>query len=386
MDERNDRAILAVDLLRFACALLVVCFHYFTAFARGPSQAGAGLLAGLPIGDGSAWSWAGWVGVELFFVVSGLVIATSADGTAATAFVRRRVLRLVPAAWICTSVTFLVLAAETARPGLAHSWLLSMTFWPQGIPVDPSYWTLGIECAFYLLIALCLGQAGNPRRIEARGVALGWWSTAFWGVAIAAGWWGTRVFDYRPIQLLLLPHGVFFALGVLARGMLAEGPSVRRMAPFAVFLSAGLVEIVARAGERAATLHLGHGPGLPLGLFLAGLAIILGARRLQPGLARHVRAGVAVRLGLMTYPFYLIHQEVGAAMIAGLMHAGAGFGVAAGVTLMAMIAIAWGIVEWLEPALRRSLARALRPAPAAAAAAGSRPPSPRPAPARRSAG
>lgn len=51
MDDRNGRAIIAVDLLRFVCALMVVCFHYFTAFARKPSDAGAALLAGLPVGD-----------------------------------------------------------------------------------------------------------------------------------------------------------------------------------------------------------------------------------------------------------------------------------------------------------------------------------------------
>lgn len=279
-------------------------------------------------------------------------------------------LRLVPAAWLCASLTFLALAGGAARPGLAWSWLVSMSFWPDGVQIDPAYWTLGIECLFYLCIATCLGRGGDPRRIEARARALGWWSVAFWIVAVALGWTATRILDERPIQLLLLAHGCFFAMGVLARGALAEGWTRARAIPFAAYLAAGLAEIVARTAERMTTLHLPYGPWLPLALFLAGLVMILTARRSQAWLARHVGADIAVRLGLMTYPFYLLHQEIGAAMIAALMRAGVGYGAAATVTLAAMIAIAWIVVAALEPALRRRLASLWRPAPRVAATAG----------------
>src|SRR3569623_1716793 len=92
MEDRGGRAIIAIDLLRFACALLVVGFHFGTAFAYSPSQSSAILLAGLPVGSARGTCF-GWIGVELFFVISGFVIAFSAESGGPGDFVRRRALR-----------------------------------------------------------------------------------------------------------------------------------------------------------------------------------------------------------------------------------------------------------------------------------------------------
>jgi peptidoglycan/LPS O-acetylase OafA/YrhL len=71
-----------IDLIRFFAAISVLVFHlgYFRHRVR-------------PI-----WplAWQGWVGVEIVFVVSGLVIANSAAATGPIGFLRGRALRLYP--------------------------------------------------------------------------------------------------------------------------------------------------------------------------------------------------------------------------------------------------------------------------------------------------
>lgn len=366
MTGAKTRAIIALDLLRFASALLVVAFHYGAVFARTPSVATATMLRGLAVPDtATPFSWFGWIGVELFFVISGFVIALSAEGVAVGAFVRRRALRLLPAAWICATATFLVLEIAAPRAGLPRLWLVSLSFLPERSQIDPSYWTLGIELVFYLVVASGLGRAGRIEAIERRALLIGGLSGAFWLFAVLAHWAATPLMDYRPAQLLLLPHGIFFALGVLASSMARRGVTRGRQALFGLFLIAGLVEIAGRTVERTHSLGIVAGPLVPILIFLAGLAVVLGATRLQPVLARFVDARLAATLGLMTYPLYLLHQEVGAAILGGLMRGGMPFGLGIVLTVAVILAAAWWVARRGEPALRARLAATIDGAAAA---------------------
>lgn len=360
MTEARPRAIIALDLLRFASALLVVAFHYGAAFARAPSGSSAVMLRDLPVSGAAApFTWFGWIGVELFFVISGFVIALSAEGASTGAFLRRRALRLLPAAWICATATLLVLSIAAPGQMLLSRWLVSASFAPNGLQIDPSYWTLGIELYFYLLIATGLSRAGQFAAIERRGLLVGGWSAAFWLFAVLAGWAATPLMDYRTAQVMLLPHGVFFALGVLVYAMLSRAVTIGRVALFTLFLAAGLVEIAGRTVERTHALGMTEGPLVPMLVFSTGLAVVLGSRRMQPWLARRIDARTATTLGLMTYPLYLLHQEIGAAIVAAQMRLGVPFATAALVALAAMLAAAWWVARRGEPAVRRRLAAAI---------------------------
>jgi exopolysaccharide production protein ExoZ len=55
------------------------------------------------------FTWFGWVGVEVFFVISGFVITNSARGASPIEFLKGRVLRLYPAAWICATLSLFAL-------------------------------------------------------------------------------------------------------------------------------------------------------------------------------------------------------------------------------------------------------------------------------------
>ena len=48
----------------------------------------------------------GWVGVEIFFVLSGIVIAMTSNGASAARFARSRFLRLWPALLFCSVISF----------------------------------------------------------------------------------------------------------------------------------------------------------------------------------------------------------------------------------------------------------------------------------------
>ena len=350
------QTVIAIDALRFACAMLVVVYHFGVAYWLSPSPHGAALLAAAGPGfAGTPVARVGWIGVELFFVISGIVIARSAQGGDRREFLTRRALRLVPAAWVCATITAVVLA--TAGLGdIAGAWARSIAFWPVGEQIDGSFWTLGVELVFYLLVAFAIG-AGNPRRVGHLGIALGLASAGFWLAWLVGGAAMTVVPEIRTIQLTLLPHGCFFAIGMLIAGV-GRGMTPARVAALLLLTATATVEIVQHVHERAAH-NVASSAAVAIAIFLAGLVLLLAAGRLQPMLARVIDPGAARTIGLMTYPLYLLHQDLGAAMLAALVRAGLSITAAAAVALIALLALSWLIATAIEPAVRRPLAALL---------------------------
>jgi exopolysaccharide production protein ExoZ len=126
--------------------------------------------------DGFRWL-SGAAGVDIFFVISGLVMGLSSEklvtrSHAAGYFLARRIERIVPLYWLMTTLKILMLLA---LPGLAvnalgtkwhvvASYLFVPSLNASGIaePVLVVGWTLSFEMAFYLLFALALSLHIKP--------------------------------------------------------------------------------------------------------------------------------------------------------------------------------------------------------------------------------
>jgi peptidoglycan/LPS O-acetylase OafA/YrhL len=348
----------AVDLLRFAAALFVVAYHYGTSFARAPSAHADAVLHGLasPV-DLSQWTWSGWIGVEVFFMISGYVIAMSARGVGSGIFLRRRLLRLLPATWICATITLVALmwGGGDAPAALMTQWLGAVAYSPFGDMIDASYWTLGIELGFYLMVAVVIRRGGTAQALDRLALVIGGISALFW-FAVIGGWAGGVS---RLLQILLLQHGCFFALGMMIRAMHARGFAVARIVMFLVLASACSIETVLHARFMAGQLALSVSATVPLTLFLGSFALLMAAQRLQAGFGALRFASAFRTLGFMTFPLYLLHQVAGAVLLSTLMRSGIGAMPATIVTASAALGLSWLIAVHAEPWLRAHLQRAL---------------------------
>lgn len=354
--------LVAIDAIRLTCALLVVAHHYATLFPLGTTSFLRSSAPDVTLGGGDAWwSWAGWVGVEIFFVISGYVIAASGARGTGRAFLARRALRLAPAAWACATITALVvLAAGAASFGdIAPRWLASVAFSPVGPLIDGAYWTLGIEVMFYALVAILLDDRGNnPRTIERLGLALALASAGYWALRTGGVLGAT---DNRAVDLLLLTYGGCFASGIALWAIRSDGVTRLRIAILAIGLAATSCEIVAEATRTAYGLGLYAGPALPLALFALGVGGIVLAERLQRALLWLARPHIWGFAGLLTYPLYLLHQHIGAVVITAAHRVGATDHAAMLAALGVSIALASLVVLTIEPRLRSALVRVSRP-------------------------
>lgn len=78
-----------VDILRFLAAVMVMFYHYGFWVWAFPDGVSARATGGIPPHPEMALVGSGWVGVQIFFVISGFVIAFSAENSTPLRFSRQ---------------------------------------------------------------------------------------------------------------------------------------------------------------------------------------------------------------------------------------------------------------------------------------------------------
>lgn len=335
-----------VDILRFLAAVMVMVYHYgfwVWAFPDGVSARATGGIPAQPaIG---AWVESGWVGVQIFFVISGFVIAFSAERSTPLRFFEARVKRLAPAVWICAPVTAVVLLiGGLSWPTDAVDRLVRTgLFVPDAPWVDSVYWTLGIEIAFYAIVWTLL-RLGRFHQMEWVAIAIGMVSTLFWCLDYPLGW--ADLAETRTLDLLLVHHGVFFATGVMLWLMRFKAVTTARLAFCALFLGGGVLQIASSVDVHILKVGQEMPFAPPILIFLGGVALMAWSLRLDLSWSGWRR------IGLMTYPLYLLHDVVGAALLGVLVRAGLPHLFSMVIVGATMIAASWLVATEAEPRIR----------------------------------
>lgn len=308
----------------------------------------------------------GWVGVQVFFVISGFVIAYSANGKTPWSYAKSRFLRLIPGLWICAtiSIPFLLLGGmPLARGIIAYANTLIVN--PIGPHTSSAFWTLPIEIAFYGLVFLMIA-AGRFRHIEKFAVALGLYSSAFWMCHFIFDDKAKALlhiaFGMNPAtQLLLMQHGCYFALGIMIWLAMHLGITKIRAAVVLWLLVVGVAAICGESLKAFAWTGNWHNPAAPALIWLAGVGILIGSIKYNGRVTRIVAARERwiKSLGMATYPLYLIHQPIAITLAFIALRNGWSPGSALIVSCVCATAVAIWIAAKPEPALRSAMSNLL---------------------------
>lgn len=323
-----------VDSLRGLAALAVMLYH----FTGGRLTQGLSLA----LGEGVVkLAREGWVGVEVFFVLSGFVIAHSVGEKPVSLgesgrFALRRQVRLDPPYWVSIVLALLPewISVITHRGPARHSVgdIAAHVAYLHGVlqlrPIQPVYWTLAIEVQLYLVFILGVWALGSRTR-----------SAPYWLLAtVPVSLWVAMTFAIP--KYFFVPHFYLFALGALAWWCATRGRAL-----WLVVLPIALSLVAWRKFGRLE----------PLAGALTAVVLVMAGRR--NALSRWLSARPLVWLGGVSYGVYLTHTLAGGQ---ALWHVGSRVGlgaVGASITLVSAIALSllvgWALKHWVEdPAMR----------------------------------
>jgi peptidoglycan/LPS O-acetylase OafA/YrhL len=355
--------IIGLDYLRGTAAVAVVLFHLGF---KGPSE---GWMIGGEFGWFSTVTGYGYLGVNLFFLISGFVIAMSAENAAWLIFLRARFIRLMPAMWICASVTaigILGLAALTAtqetqstfvtRALAKNTWgnyFASLTLAPSWFGftgIDSAYWSLRIEVQFYLAVGLLL--LFNKRN----------WTSGILFLWLLA----STINLIRPVWridfIFCLTWAPYFIVGIILHSWRAHGASFLKQ------IGLGWSCILCLGYAYKSAVKDGYESPLVTCTLVITIIILFAYTVLKPERTTTFSDKQFSKLGLMfgaiSYPLYLVHQELGYAFfntIVSKLGLSSSFSVVAtlALTLIVISTLSWAIHKWPEPTITSSLRKYL---------------------------
>lgn len=347
-----------LDGLRLAAALMVVAFH-FTSFDDWEEPLW-GAATSLVFPTAHSITAYGWLGVQLFFLISGFVICMSCWGRTVRQFAVSRLIRLYPAYWFAVLLTsgVMLLAHGSEQTAITPTKILSnltMLQEPMGVgDIAPVYWTLWTELRFYLLFAVVAALGLTYRRVV---VFCGLWLLGS-VIAPASG------IDLLP--LVAMPDAApFFVAGVVMFLMHRFGPTP------VTWLLLGTSWLLAQH-QLGTLLEVAGGSTKHRPSWNISLAVITVFYLLVLGVAlgrfRFLNRKWLTTAGALTYPLYLLHEELGWEAIRRL-HTTLPPWVLLGGLLAALLGASWLVHRFVERPSARALKNWLTP-PAPATPAG----------------
>jgi peptidoglycan/LPS O-acetylase OafA/YrhL len=310
-----------IDPLRGIAALSVAWFH----FTNGGLDSAGGWLR-------TSGKY-GWLGVEVFFVVSGFIIPYSLWRGGYVwprdfgRFLLKRWVRLDPPYWVAIALALGLWHLSALTPGFAGrppewnpgqlaahlGYLNAFIGYPWIIPV---FWTLAVEVQFYLLVGLIFplltSASGTIRTLTTLAVAV------------------ASLFPAGPLGVF--PNGALFALGIVAFHWHAGWTSTRT--------AVALITCLALVSGYVAEPIVGMVGGMTAGT----IAFV------------RLRSSVLSWFGTISFSLYLVHVPIGGKVVnlgaRYAHHPVSEFGVAVAAVLVSVFA-AWVMYLLVERPMQR---------------------------------
>ena len=288
-----------LDGHRGIAILLVIMFHAYSRWA-----------ALMPYGDNFAnfpiFKF-GYLGVQLFFLISGFVIFMSLEkSTSISSFIYRRWLRLFPAMLLCTLLIYMTADFFYERPyghpelkdiiaGLSfidpHIWLKLTGF--ELLSLEGAFWSLYVEFKFYVVAAILYFFVESKRLVIAIFLCfLLWWATQYLQKSLAIA----------PVSIL---SSITSILGFKYFGWFAAGAayySYLKLKQLKWFCCGVIFSVISALVE--------SGLDVPTALAALCISALFAVSIISSRVQALLNNRCFLFFGFISYPLYLLHENM----------------------------------------------------------------------------
>ena len=284
-----------IDLLRIIAITFVAIFHFlYSAIVNNKTPS----LSPSPLFETARY---GYLGVELFFMISGYVVVATVQRSNLIYFLRKRFLRLYPMYWIALVLIFAISSLgiwKKAGPA-AQTFYYNLTMFPKTFNepwIDNAHWFMERQLQLYLALSLVL-LLRLGKRIDL--------IFTYWAI-IGFVW---HQFGIENFNIWYL-NGYFALIsgGALIAIIRTNGFNLLRV----LALLASFLWAIETRMAKVDWFNSSRSPGYSkttIGLVVAAIYLLM-LISLIPKIST-LKLSWAVKAGVVTYPFYLIHDRVG---------------------------------------------------------------------------
>jgi peptidoglycan/LPS O-acetylase OafA/YrhL len=293
----NNRRVEVLDLLRALAVAGVLLFHYGFRGAAADDFTETSLPGLIPIIK------YGYFGVQLFFIISGFVIAYSAEGRTATAFAIARAARIYPGFVLCMTLTF-IMTLTYSSPRI-HA---SFTQWVANLLIDAPvlkqpymdgvYWSLVYEITFYAWVFLLIRIGLFRREIDC--IIICWIAIALFNETILHAELVRRLF--------ITSQSAFFCIGLVLHEIFRGRRDRTILLLLMLSTFAALSQAFSDAAWNREHYHTEFNDWVITGICVASIGAVVLAMNV-PHLP--IPSNIVLAVGGLTYPLYLLHQHIG---------------------------------------------------------------------------
>ena len=364
--QSGGRRILFLDSLRAIAVLLVVWGHVMLVGVNDPATVGnwvPGVVAPIFGAESPAQNphgklglilvqstgvGPGGLGVALFFLISGFIILRTVERTKPSAFLLQRFFRIVPLCFVSVLLVAGITAAYSRylgfeQPNSIKSILTSsfaLNFYNGAFSTIPVLWTLEVEIAFYIVMALLSAVSGKVTTASIVSLSvLCLLFTALIASPLVQGIQG------NTLRILLHLSGMAVHVSYMLVGSIVyraystsswRGHFIPFVSVFGCYwLGLCVLQSATNHREIGASAHDGIAAFL---IFAAAMAFGMDGRILRP-----------LRwIGGISYPLYLLHIPIAWGLLVISSRLGLGMHGAGLLSICAVMALSWILHKSIE--------------------------------------